>query len=160
MIYSSLCGPTIVLIHLDLGLQGICVGFHYLVQMGYLSKKKKKTYNWVIFLQTHFLFVNSLGFIGKGSIRKRQKKKKCLRCYKHNLWGMNSSHDVGYDHSMKWRKNVGRKVWVLSPTLRNFGQQAQFHVLFFLFYREKELRVVGWTFLLGKVAKMAQYYNF
>ena len=75
MIYGSFCGPTIVLIHLDLGLQGICVGFHYLVQMG-TYQKKKKTYNWVIFLQTHFLFVNSLGFIGKGSIRKRQAKKK------------------------------------------------------------------------------------
>ena len=74
MLYGSFCGPAIVLIHLDLGLQGICVGFHYLVQMG--TYQKKKTYNWVIFLQTHFLFVNSLGFIGKGSIRKRQAKKK------------------------------------------------------------------------------------
>ena len=73
MIYGSFCGPTIVLIHLDLGLQGICVGFHYLVQMG--TYQKKKPYSWVIFLQTHFLFVNRLGFIGKGSIRKRQEKK-------------------------------------------------------------------------------------
>ena len=91
MLYGSFCGPAIVLIHLDLGLQGICVGFHYLVQMGYLSKKKK-TYNWVIFLQTHFLFVNSLGFIGKGSIRKRQKKK--------NVWGVTSTTHEAWTHHM------------------------------------------------------------
>ena len=75
MIYGSFLWTNYSSYPFGLGSSRNMCGLSLFSANGYLSKKKK-TYNWVIFLQTHFLFVNSLGFIGKGSIRKRQAKKK------------------------------------------------------------------------------------